>query len=223
MPEIKLDSRLEKISRLVRLDRVICDVGTDHALLPCRLYLMGAKNITASDINDGPLKSAEATIKKYLGRCENIRLVKSDGLDNIDFADEIIIDGMGGDLIGDIVSRIRFANEETRLILQPMSKAEILRKRLYQSGYYLIDEHIVMDNAKPYLIMQAGYNGEVSQIDDYFAYTGLVKDLYSLWLLKNRLKRAANGCRTAQPQKAESLNAIAQRIEAYIKENGEKV
>ncbi len=44
---------------MVRKGGEICDVGTDHALLPCRLYLDGERKLTAADINEGPLLSAK--------------------------------------------------------------------------------------------------------------------------------------------------------------------
>ncbi|MBR4306202.1 MAG: tRNA (adenine(22)-N(1))-methyltransferase TrmK, partial [Ruminiclostridium sp.] len=63
MMTVKLSPRLLAAAEFVRCDKSVCDVGTDHALLPCYLYQQGARSITASDINDGPLDAARETIE----------------------------------------------------------------------------------------------------------------------------------------------------------------
>ena len=55
MHEPILSPRLAAAAGMVRKGGEICDVGTDHALLPCRLYLDGERKLTAADINEGPL------------------------------------------------------------------------------------------------------------------------------------------------------------------------
>ena len=66
MQEPILSPRLAAAAGMVRKGGEICDVGTDHALLPCRLYLDGERKLTAADINEGPLLSAKQTEKKML-------------------------------------------------------------------------------------------------------------------------------------------------------------
>ena len=95
---IKLDDRLAAIASLVRLDRRICDVGTDHALLPCYLAQNGALNITASDVNPNPLAAARANVEKY-GCADSVGLVLSDGLKSVPPCDDVIIAGMGPNTI----------------------------------------------------------------------------------------------------------------------------
>lgn len=172
---VKLDPRLLTIAKMVRLDGKICDVGTDHALLPCYLYQQGASDIIASDVNDGPLESAAATIKQY-GAEKAVRVVKSDGLRAVPPCDDVIIAGMGGELIARIVTECTFINENTRFILQPMTKAQILRRGLYENGFEIIEERTAQSAGKIYTVMLVKYTGIKSGISDEFAFFGKNND-----------------------------------------------
>ena len=144
---VKLDPRLFTIAQMVRLDGKICDVGTDHALLPCFLFQRGARDLIASDVNDGPLRAAVATVKQH-GAENNIKVIKSDGLRDVPECDDVIIAGMGGELIARIVTECSFTNENTRFILQPMTKAEILRRELYTNGFEITEERTALSAGK---------------------------------------------------------------------------
>lgn len=188
---IKLDERLGTIASLVRLDKRICDVGTDHALLPCFLWEQGARAVIASDVNDGPLLAAAETVRNYC--CEGIELIKSDGLQNVPPCDDIIIAGMGGELISRIVSECSFITSDTRLILQPMTKAEELRRNLYKNGFSIILEKGAVSNGKVYTVIYAEYTGESIIIDDNFAFFGKNEDERYIKSANLRLSKLANG------------------------------
>ena len=136
-----LDIRLMTCFEMVRGNGTVCDVGTDHALLAAELINSGkCSRVIASDIKEGPLESAENTVEKY-GIADRVDLVLSDGLANVplDGVSDIVIAGMGGETIADIIENcdaLRMPeNSEINLVLQPMTKAEILRKKLYEMGY----------------------------------------------------------------------------------------
>ena len=82
------------------------DVGCDHARLAAALALEKNCRVIASDVKHGPLEAAKRTLAE-LG-VTSVETVKSDGLDEIDYADDVIICGMGGELIADIAQRCRF-------------------------------------------------------------------------------------------------------------------
>lgn len=172
---IKLGDRLAAIASLVRLDRRICDVGTDHALLPCFLAQNGALCITASDVNPNPLEAARANVEKY-GCGDRVRLVLSDGLKSVPPCDDVIIAGMGGELIAGIISGCTFVTPDTRFILQPMTKAEHLRRYLYGAGYEILLEKGAFEGGKPYTVLLARFTGEKRGISDEFAYFGKSTD-----------------------------------------------
>lgn len=187
-----MDARLSAIAELVRLDRRICDVGTDHALLPCLLYRRGARDIIACDINDGPLKAASAAVLRE-GAQDGIRVMKSDGLRDVPPCEDIIVAGMGGELIARIVTECRFVTGETRFILQPMTRAETLRRELYRHGFEIMLENGVSAGGRVYTVLLVRFTGELSEIDDSFAFFGKNTDPRYIASVNRRLRRLAEG------------------------------
>ena len=209
---IALDNRLKTAAALCRSGGIVCDVGTDHALLACYLAKNGAKEIIASDINDGPLEAARRTVVQE--SCDNVRVVKSDGLREIDYADDVIICGMGGELIADIIAGCRFLSESTRFILQPMTKPEILRKRLYADGFEILEERTAYDGKRAYVIMLAAYTGDRHDINELFAFTGKVADPKYLILTAEKLIKNARAMESSESftEEAQKFRSLAEKI-----------
>lgn len=189
---VKLDSRLLTIAEMVRTDGKICDVGTDHALLPCYLYEQGARDVIASDVNDGPLKAAEATVRLY-GAENCVKVMKSDGLRDVPPCDDVIVAGMGGELIARIVTECAFTTENTHFILQPMTKAEILRRKLYANGFEITEELTAQSAGKTYTVMLVIYTGTKQQINDRFAFYGKNTDEIYIESVRVKLRKKAKG------------------------------
>ena len=152
----KLTKRLEAAADFVRQGAVIADVGTDHAYLPIFLCLSGkAKGGVASDIHKGPLRRAESNLRSY-GLSETVDTVLCDGLDGLERwqPTDILILGMGGELISDISLRAEFTRSTgVRLILQPMTPPEILRRALYPNGYPVSDEKLAEEDGRIYQVL----------------------------------------------------------------------
>lgn len=151
---IKLDLRLKTIANYISDNKNIVDVGTDHGYLPIYIALnKKPSNIIACDINKKPLQKAIDNIKKY-SLDEKIQVVLSDGLKSIpkDKADEIIIAGMGGELIAKIINETPWIDKKT-LILQPMSKIEYIRNFLYDINFEIIKETPILHNNKFYSVI----------------------------------------------------------------------
>lgn len=146
----------------------IADVGTDHALLPIKLVLDGHEGALASDINEGPCQRARNNISRY-GLDERISVVCRPGLDMIeDFApDNIVICGMGGELIASILADSDYPkSSRCRLVLQPMSMQDVLRKYLCREGYEITDERVIFDEGKYYQLIAAHYDGVPRQLSE---------------------------------------------------------
>ncbi len=157
-----IDNRLKKCAELVRGEGVVCDVGTDHAYLAAELITSGkCSRVIASDVREGPLESARKTVEKY-GISDKVELVLSDGLQNIDTdgVSDIVIAGMGGETIAKIIGESDRDFENVRLILQPMTKAELLRKKLYEYQFEIVGEYAVEDGDKLYVVMVAEESGD---------------------------------------------------------------
>ena len=160
-----LDGRLACAASFVRKDSVVCDVGTDHAYLPVNLIQRGiAKRAVACDINEGPLERARWSAAKF-GVTDKIRFVLADGLDGVhpeeDGVNDIIICGMGGELIARIVDASAYPrNPAVSLILQPMTCVPELRQYLWDNGFCIREERLCEAAGKIYTCIHASYDGE---------------------------------------------------------------
>lgn len=190
-----LSKRLSAVAGFVEKGSVIADVGTDHGYIPVYLYKSGIiKGAVAADINKKPLASCEALVKQEeLSAVIKTRL--SNGLDNIypDEYDTVIIAGMGGELIADILSRADVRGKH--IILNPMTHPEIARKYLYDNGFDIINDLIVKDGKHYYSVFDAGYTGEILPKSRADYYLGNIKDfsnkeyfMHLLNYLNNKLK-----------------------------------
>ena len=168
---VRLDRRLKTVLGMVRVPGRIADVGTDHALLPCCLFQLGAKDIIATDIADGPLERAKATVQLY-GAESVVRLMKCDGLDGVPVRDDVIIAGMGGEMTADIIARCEFLHPDLHFILQPMTRDFVLRKRLYELGCEIVREETAVVAHKVYTVMLCRYTGVKQETDLRFQFIG---------------------------------------------------
>lgn len=187
---VRLDERLSAAAALVRSGKSVCDVGTDHALLPCFLWERGERRLFACDINDGPLEAARLTVAR---NSAEVTLIKSDGLKNVPPCDDVVIAGMGGELIARIVAECPFTTSDTRFILQPMTKTEILRRELYRSGFEIISETCASAAGKVYTVMLVRFTGEKCEIEDPFAFFGKNSAAAYIRAVNARLEKLANG------------------------------
>ncbi len=174
----KLDQRLECAASFVPNGSRVCDVGTDHAYLP--IYLVGkgiSPEALATDINQGPVDRALINVSLY-GLADRIKVRRADGLCGaIDFyPDAVLILGMGGELIVRIISDADWLADDkrpVRLILQPMTHPEYVRKYLLENGFRVVDEKIC-ESGKFYDVMAAEYDGVKRTIDDFSALIGQI-------------------------------------------------
>lgn len=212
---ISLDSRLKAAADLCRRGVTVCDVGTDHALLACYLAQTGAKSVIASDVREGPLEAARRTIMQQ--GVDNVAAVLSDGLDKIDYADDVVIAGMGGELIARIIAGCRFLSEDTRFILQPMTKADTLRRELCRSGFEIIEERTAKEGVRRYTVMLVKYTGVKSEPDELFSMCGKITDPDMLRSISAKLRKNAAGMdrSDALPEQAQKLRSLAEQIDRY--------
>lgn len=157
-----LSNRLMSAVGFVR-GGVFADIGTDHGYLP--IYLFKNKKIkraVAADINPMPLESARKNISKQ-GVGDGVATQLSDGLEKLESyaPDDIAIFGMGGELVCRIIGNAPWVkNSNIRLILQPMTRQEDVRKYLLDEGFSIVDEALSCDDGKIYQTICAEYSGE---------------------------------------------------------------
>ena len=164
-----MNKRLETIANMVQNGRGLIDVGTDHGYLPVWLAQRGYTGVLyASDINSSPLASARKTAREAALAEDRIEFLLCDGLDSCppERIDTIVIAGMGGDLICRILDRAEWVLDGAyTLILQPMTKAEVLRYWLVNNGFCLAEEKLVRDGTILYQVIRARYSQNMKLSD----------------------------------------------------------
>ena len=158
---VKLDNRLKMCASFVRQDAKLVDVGTDHAYLPVWLLQNNIINSAlAVDINSEPLNRGFATIEKYNAQ-EKIKTRLSDGLESVkrEECTDIVIAGMGGELILSIIDECNWLlDNNINLILQPMTRPEVLREYLYDHNFEILSEKAVESENKLYSVINCVYH-----------------------------------------------------------------
>ena len=140
-----ISKRLKEIAQLVTKNKVVFDVGSDHALLPCFLVLNNICNkVYAADINEGPLNSAKENIRKY-HLTDKVIPILSDGLINApDDVDVVVISGMGYYTIEHILNNCNLSKYEN-IIIQSNSDVDKLRQYISDHNLTIEDEKVVYD------------------------------------------------------------------------------
>lgn len=160
---------------MVRKGNTVADIGTDHAYLPAYLVLNGiSPKALACDVRKGPLDNARKTVEHY-GIDNKITLRLSDGFDEIEpfEAQDFIMCGMGGTLMQELVSRAYWLKDPAkRIIVQPQSHAEDIRRFFVENGFEILLEDACTDGGKHYCAMAAEYTGKISKKSVSYIYTG---------------------------------------------------
>lgn len=193
---LNLDDRLSLCAEFVRSGARLADIGTDHAYLPVWLAVNGKISYAvASDVRPLPLERGRENIVKYKVE-DKVAVRLSDGLNKIsdDEVDDIVIAGMGGELICDILRKALWVkSRDKHLILQPMTRANLLREYLYSSGYIIDKEKACVHNRKNYSVISAYFVGESigKEVEPYKLFIGELdmNDTLSVEYAKNILKK----------------------------------
>ena len=158
MNNIKLSKRLECIVSNVKSGGIVADIGCDHAFTSiCLVERKLAKGAIAMDINKGPLKRAKKHITQA-GMEEYILTRLSDGAEELKEgeADTILISGLGGALITDILAKsINTIKTSEELVLSPQSEIYLVRHFLHNNGFKIVHEDMVKEQGKFYVIIRA--------------------------------------------------------------------
>ncbi len=210
--KIKLSERLQKIVNMVPNAICVGDVGTDHAYIPIELININkCKYAIASDIGSGPLINAQKSIS-FMGLEEKIQIRQGSGLQPYHEGeiDSVILAGMGGELICDILrtdadklSSIKY------FIFQPMTAQDELRRWLLHNGFMITKEMLAKEAHHIYEIFLAEH-GQMTVADDILyeigvlpftkgdklAYEFIQKKIHSEYHILNGLKKAKRNEKT---------------------------
>lgn len=212
---------------MVREGVVCADIGTDHGYLIAALAASGKiEGGFACDINEKPLLKAQKTIEEYnVG--DKVKTVLANGLAGLEknSADDIVIAGMGGDLIARIIDDCEWAKDgRLHFILQPMTKADALREYLCNNGFVIEYERAADVGRFIYTILSVKYTGENTEYDELFLQTGKLfesRDVEAKMYLERKsatLKSTAEKMTKSEKsaERAKEVRALAERIDTII-------
>lgn len=220
---VKLTPRLYAAAQYVPKGSVLADIGTDHAYIPAYLIEQGIiKNAFACDINEGPLKNAQSTIKEE--NLSGVSFVLSDGLKELknEMFDCILIAGMGGEMIAKIIKDAEWCkNSKYHFIFQPMTKQSFLRQFLYSEGFEICEESLASEKDKIYNIMKVSFCGEKKELSEAETLLGFAEktELFEIKRANEikRLNKIALSLKNKEGTKAqiEKINNLIKDIEVY--------
>lgn len=221
---LKLSNRLSLCAEMITDGSKIADIGTDHAYIPIWLALNSKiKSALACDIRIGPLENASKNIAMY-GLENIIKTRLSDGLLNVgeDEADEIIIAGMGGNIISNILSSCTWKSKKDKIfILQPMKYEERLREFLAENGYRIEKEKATVCSGKVYTAMKVTYTGIPQKIENYEKYIGKLSENYSYpaaqAYIRKQIKNLKNHLKGAESDNLDSMQEYYRKIIEKLK------
>lgn len=156
MKTMELSKRMQAVADMVLPGGVVADIGCDHAFVS--IYLVENQivdRVIASDVRKGPVEIAKRNVA---GRNlqDRIDIRMGDGLSTLSVgeADTIILAGMGGLLMLDILKRQEAVVCGCRqMVLQPQSDVEKVRAYVDEKHYYLASEKMLVDAGKYYNIL----------------------------------------------------------------------
>lgn len=225
---LNLSERMLMAAKMVRKGSSVADIGTDHAYLPAYLILNSiSPKALACDVRKGPLENAKKTVEAYsIGEKVTLRL--SDGFDKIEpyEADDFIMCGMGGTLMEQLVSRTYWLKDKSkRIIVQPQSHAEDIRRFFAENGFEILFEDACIDSGKLYCAMAAEYTGKIKEKPISYIYSGELpkcRKKEAKMFLENinlRLRKKLEAEKVhGTPENTEYLDAVTKELEETINE-----
>jgi len=208
MEKIQLSARLQLIADMVPECKAMADVGTDHGYLPIALTQMDkVQKAYAMDINKGPLAKAMENIEKANAEVL-VTTVLSDGLEHLQSdTDVLVIAGMGGMLIGQILEKEKPKLEGlSHMVLSPHLDQEAMRRKVHALGWQIVDERMIEDKGKYYTVMLCIKGQEIYTDLEYKYGAKLMAERDPYWQadLSQRLRK---------------LEIIKEGLEARVTEN----
>ena len=225
MKHMDLSIRMKAVTDMVPPGSRVADIGCDHAFIP--IYLIEhniAETVIASDVRKGPVDIAKKNIAaKGLSDVIDVRLV--DGLKGLNpgEADTVVLAGMGGRLIVQILSESPdMVGSLSCLVLQPQSDVRAVRTYLKDNGWQIVAERMVRDAGKYYVIMRCEPQVMEEELDDdlfmtYGRYMLEHRDETFHTYLNGEQEKISNICRHLSETDGESARTRIDELQYELK------
>lgn len=174
----QLDGRLSAAMEMVRQGSRAADVGTDHGRLALRLVLEEkCPLVYASDLRREPLEKARRLVARF-GFEDRVICRLTDGLEGFlpQEVDDVILAGMGGETIAQIIQRAPWLQDGSKqLVLVPTTSPDLLRAFLARQGFSVIQERAVEAKGRFYGVLCTRYSGHSRQLSPLEAIVGNIQ------------------------------------------------
>ena len=222
-----LSKRLQTVADMISPSAIYADIGCDHGYLP--IYLVStnkADRAIAMDLRKGPLDRAREHVREY-GLEDKIELRLSDGADALsvkDSVDTITVTGMGGRLLLRIIERGDTVFRAARdIFVSPQSDIPLVRRKLSEEGYTIVDETMVEDAGKYYVILHlkpatsGSLTQELTKLElMYGACIHTKKDPVLYEFLKKEQKQTRKICSSLKDTTTEAAQAACKKADEKL-------
>ena len=149
---IKLSDRLQLIADRINEGETMADIGTDHGFLPIYLKTSGkSPRVIMGDVSEPSLEKGRKNAYMMvpdMSMLDDIGFRAGDGLSVLEpgEVDAVVIAGMGGKLIRDIMAAdMDLTRTIKKFIMQPRIGQGHLRKWLIDNGFVIVAEDVVIE------------------------------------------------------------------------------
>lgn len=189
----KLTKRQQSLVEVAKNLRTTADVGCDHGYIGAKLLAdKKTQFLIASDISPLSVDKAKKLLKKHnLSEQSSTRV--GFGLDVIadnEQVEQVIIAGMGGKEMIDILSKYPSVSKVKHWVFQPMKEVSTFREYLSNKGLRILQDFIVAERGKYYHIITAeSGKQQLSKLQVDFGLNAYQADEgYQAWLERKKTK-----------------------------------
>jgi len=154
----RLTAAAELLAECLPESATVADIGCDHGRLSCGLLQQHpAWRCIAADVSAPSLEKARQ-LAAFTGLSERIDIRLGNGFSvlNANEADAVVLCGMGGELIVELLEAAPFPVDTLQLaVFQPMRGVEELRAWLYESHWHILSDRVVRDAGRLYQVFSA--------------------------------------------------------------------
>lgn len=186
-----LTPRIEGILSVLDAEDQMCEIGADQAPFAIGFALRFAKGCWASEYGAGPFEALRKSVASR-GMESRIHIYRGNGLEHLPpEVDTAVICGMGGLTIAGILESLDDHPTLRKLVLEPQSEPEKVRRLILEKGWTLQKDFYVPERGRAYPVLVAfkGSLPEEPYSDDELIYGRLplkAKDP----VLRDSLRRA---------------------------------
>ena len=208
---MKISKRIQKIIEYIDINDKVADIGCDHGYLCLGCIEKGITFVQNIDNKIGPLNTAKFNLQDYNNG--NIIFTLCDGLSQLDErVDTVVISGMGGDLITQIINNdFDKAKNLKKIIIVAHSKVVFLRENLTKY-FEIIDEDLIEDNDKIYEIIVFNPKCQKDYSEEELLFGPILKNKKSELFIKKLNKRLQEVNKILESSNAELLKLKTEKM-----------